>query len=63
MGGSQYVPNNQLIPWNQMNERLLPKHEGVLVVGGGLTAVQAAQYSLRQGKRVYLCSRRPLVER
>ena len=57
------VPNDQLIPWNQMNERLMPKHEVVLVVGGGLTAVQAAQYSLRQGKRVYLCSRRPLVER
>jgi len=57
------VPNDQLIPWNQMRERLMPKHEVVLVVGGGLTAVQAAQYSLRQGKRVYLCSRRPLVER
>ena len=57
------VPNDQLIPWNQMKERLMSKHEVVLVVGGGLTAVQAAQYSLRQGKRVYLCSRRPLVER
>ena len=31
--------------------------------GGGLTAVQTAQHCLRQGKRVYLSSRRPLVER
>ncbi|KAL7476517.1 hypothetical protein ACHAW6_002373 [Cyclotella cf. meneghiniana] len=41
-----------------MNE-LKPNHSDVLVVGGGLTAVQAAQY----GKRVCLTSRRQLVER
>ncbi|KAL7533690.1 hypothetical protein ACHAXR_008539 [Thalassiosira sp. AJA248-18] len=57
------VPKDQLIPWHRMKEKLQPHHEVVLVVGGGLTAVQAAQYCLRQGKKVYLCSRRPLVER
>ena len=57
------VPKEKLIPWNYMKENLKPKHEVVLVVGGGLTAVQAAQHCLREGKRVILCSRRPLVER
>lgn len=57
------VPKHQLISWYSMKECLQPKHESVLVVGGGLTAVQTAQYCLRQGKKVVLCSRRPLVER
>ncbi|KAL7544271.1 hypothetical protein ACHAWF_007651 [Thalassiosira exigua] len=57
------APKDRLIAWNLMREKLKPSHEVVLVVGGGLTAVQAAQYCLRHGKRVYLCSRRPLVER
>ncbi|CAE8607476.1 unnamed protein product, partial [Polarella glacialis] len=38
------------------------KHE-VLVIGGGLTAVQAAQLAARRGCKVTLCSRRPLVTR
>ena len=57
------APKDKLIPWNCMKENLKPQHEVVLVVGGGLSAVQTAQHCLRQGKRVYLCSRRPLVER
>jgi len=57
------VPKGQLISWNRMQENVQPHHADVLVVGGGLTAVQSAQYCLRQGKKVYICSRRPLVER
>eukprot|EP00804_Cyclotella_cryptica_P018221 CCRYP_005960-RA/>CCRYP_005960-RA protein AED:0.03 eAED:0.03 QI:75/1/1/1/1/1/3/59/463 len=57
------VPKAHLISWKCMIDELKPCHEIVLVVGGGLTAVQAAQYALRRGKRVYLSSRRQLVER
>ena len=57
------VPKNVLMSWDRMKESLQPHHESALVVGGGLTAVQSAQYCLRQGKKVVLCSRRPLVER
>ena len=57
------VPCDQLIPWNRMQEKLQPHHKKVLVVGGGLTAVQVAQHCLRQGKEVILSSKRPLVER
>ena len=57
------MPDDKLISWKQMRENVRPHHQHVLVVGGGLTAVQAAQHCLRQGKRVCLCSRRPLVER
>jgi len=53
------VPKGQLISWKRMQKDIQPHH----VVGGGLTAVQSAQYCLRQGKKVYICSRRPLVER
>ena len=45
------------------NEKLRDGHSTVLVVGGGLTAVQSAQYCLRKGESVILSSRRPLVER
>ena len=62
--GIANVPNDKLvIPWRLMNEKLESHHKSVLVVGGGLTAVQAAQHCLRRGMRVILCSRRPLVER
>ncbi len=57
------VPKPQMFAWQQMQKNLNHSHKRVLVVGGGLTAVQAAQYALRQGKDVTLCSRRPLVER
>lgn len=35
----------------------------VLVIGGGLSAVQAALLSVKHGRHTVLCSRRPLVER
>ena len=57
------IPEDRLIRWQDMQSKLAAGHETVLVVGGGLTAVQAAQYCLRKGKRVHLCSRRPIVER
>jgi lysine/ornithine N-monooxygenase len=59
----QNVPSRQMISWTDMKENLQPNHKKVLVVGGGLTAVQAAQYALREGKEVVLCSRRSLIER
>lgn len=52
-----------IFPWTRLRTDLSPAHSSVLVVGGGLTAVQVAQYALRRGRRVVLCSRRPLVER
>lgn len=41
----------------------LKKNERVLVIGGGLTAVQTAQLAHRRGCRVLLLSRRPLTTR
>mmetsp|Transcript_14707 Transcript_14707/g.21003 ORF Transcript_14707/g.21003 Transcript_14707/m.21003 type:complete len:357 (-) Transcript_14707:33-1103(-) len=35
----------------------------ILVLGGGLTAVQTAHKFVQKGNKVILCSRRPLVER
>lgn len=61
--GVRDVPADRLISWRQMTEKLRDGHSMVLVVGGGLTAVQAAQYCLRKGKSVILSSRRTLVER
>ncbi|KAK1736822.1 FAD-NAD(P)-binding protein [Skeletonema marinoi] len=58
-----HVPKERLIQWPRMKEHLKSHHKRVLVVGGGLTAVQVAQYCLRSGRKVVLCSRRPLVER
>lgn len=57
------APSTKMFSWQKMKKNLSHSHNRVLVVGGGLTAVQAAQYALRQGKDVTLCSRRPLVER
>eukprot|EP00747_Dinoflagellata_sp_TGD_P067805 gnl/TRDRNA2_/TRDRNA2_155449_c1_seq1.p1 gnl/TRDRNA2_/TRDRNA2_155449_c1~~gnl/TRDRNA2_/TRDRNA2_155449_c1_seq1.p1 ORF type:complete len:447 (+),score=75.96 gnl/TRDRNA2_/TRDRNA2_155449_c1_seq1:143-1342(+) len=39
------------------------KGRRILVVGGGLTAVQAAQLAVKRGCKVSLCSRRPLTTR
>lgn len=41
----------------------LKRGSRVLVVGGGLTAVQAAQLAVRKGCRVSICSRRRLATR
>ncbi|CAE7214885.1 unnamed protein product [Symbiodinium pilosum] len=38
-------------------------NKNVLVIGGGLTAVQAAQLAIKRGCRVTLCSRRELTTR
>lgn len=57
------VSDERIFHWKSMSSKLTPVHESVLVVGGGLTAVQVAQSALRKGKRVVLASRRPLVER
>ena len=61
--GIRDVPPERLVSWRDMNEKLRDDQTIVLVVGGGLTAVQAAQHCLRRGKSVILSSRRPLVER
>ena len=55
--------DERIFDWRSMGSKLTSNHESVLVVGGGLTAVQVAQSALRKGKRVVLASRRPLVER
>lgn len=63
------VEDRFLIPWMQLNtlpntSAGEPPLRNVLVIGGGLTAVQAAQSALSKGTQsVTLCSRRPLVER
>ena len=68
----QDIPSDKMLSWKQIQSLSSTNKNknnssndvrNVMVVGGGLTAVQAAQYALRQGKRVTLCSRRPLVER
>ena len=61
--GLMGVSSERMFHWKSMWSKLTPDHESVLVVGGGLTAVQVAQSALRMGKRVVLASRRPLVER
>jgi lysine/ornithine N-monooxygenase len=59
----QDISRDKMFSWNTMKYNLKASHNNVLVVGGGLTAVQTAQYALRQGKNVCLCSRRNLVNR
>jgi Pyridine nucleotide-disulphide oxidoreductase len=61
------APN--LVPWEELGKDTSPLKKSsckkVLVVGGGLTAVQAAQRVVKDRKDVHvtLCSRRQLVER
>ncbi|KAL7477323.1 hypothetical protein ACHAW6_003128 [Cyclotella cf. meneghiniana] len=57
------VPKARLISWKCITNELKPNHADVLVVRGGLTAVQAAQHVLCQGKHVCLSIRRQVVER
>jgi hypothetical protein len=56
----QSVP--RLLLWAQLDQ-VLPKSKRILVVGGGLTAVQVALEMVKLGKICILCSRRPLVEK
>mmetsp|Transcript_20580 Transcript_20580/g.59723 ORF Transcript_20580/g.59723 Transcript_20580/m.59723 type:complete len:484 (-) Transcript_20580:3150-4601(-) len=62
--GFRSVPRNigRLLFWTELDQ-VLPKSNRVLVVGGGLTAVQVALKLNKLGKSCVLCSRRPLVER
>jgi thioredoxin reductase len=60
--GVRNILADRLILWRHMDEKLRDGHSMVLVVGDGLTAVQAAQYCLRKGKSVKLFSLRTLVE-
>ena len=76
--GSAVIPSglkkarHVLVPWQQLGSTKLRSTNrtdhgdspSVLVVGGGLTAVQSAQKCIRRGQcQTLLCSRRPLVER
>eukprot|EP00555_Chaetoceros_dichaeta_P013404 CAMPEP_0198254286 /NCGR_PEP_ID=MMETSP1447-20131203/4607_1 /TAXON_ID=420782 /ORGANISM="Chaetoceros dichaeta, Strain CCMP1751" /LENGTH=476 /DNA_ID=CAMNT_0043940277 /DNA_START=14 /DNA_END=1444 /DNA_ORIENTATION=+ len=62
--GFQSIPRDsaRLLSWTQLN-RVLPDSNRILVVGGGLTAVQVALKLIKLGKTCILCSRRPLVEK
>lgn len=60
--GLQSAP--RLISWTTLDTAIDKSWSKVLVVGGGLTAVQAAQRLIAENVgHVTLCSRRPLVER
>jgi len=69
--GLECVPKQHILHWKQLQlsqkSKGIPTHwKRILVVGGGLTAVQVAQLALKQGGsscRVTLCSRRAIVEK
>jgi thioredoxin reductase len=54
--------SGRLLSWTRIDQ-VHPKSDRILVVGGGLTAVQVALKLCRLGKTCVLCSRRPLIER
>jgi hypothetical protein len=62
--GLKSVPqdNGRLLSWTQLDQ-VRSDSNRILVVGGGLTAVQVALKLCKLGKTCILCSRRPLVER
>ena len=51
-----------MLSWTELDQ-VHPKSNRILVVGGGLTAVQVALKLCKLGKTCILCSRRHLVER
>ena len=57
------APNERIVQWFEIRHNVRPDWKRILVIGGGLTSVQAAQHMLRANKTVVLCSRRPMVER
>lgn len=60
----KFLPAHCVLPWAAMDELAEQESsESILVVGGGLTAVQAALRCVSLGHEVTLCSRRPLVQR
>ena len=54
--------SRKLCFWNELDQ-VLPEQNIMLVVGGGLTAVQVVLKLLKLGKTCILCSRRPLIEK
>ena len=67
--GLQRAPKSRILHWSDLksNDSIPKDWNQILVVGGGLTAVQVAQLALGDssvsGRKVTLCSRRPLVEK
>ena len=74
--GLEDVPKTRIMHWKQLDvsqprTKGIPSHwKNILVVGGGLTAVQVAQLALKQtnggssaARKVVLCSRRAIVEK
>jgi len=64
----QSLPPSKLRHWQDLKDGTSEKQKNgsILVVGGGLTAIQTAQYALRKypkAKQVVLCSRRPITEK
>jgi len=63
--GLKSVPPDRgqlMLSWTELDQ-VHPKSNRILVVGGGLTAVQVALKLCKLGKTCILCSRRHLVER
>ena len=70
MVGSPIIPRGlkgcHTVPWTSpkaFTKSSIKKKEHVLVIGGGLTAVQAALRVVDAGNTCILCSRRPLQEK
>lgn len=69
--GIANVPDDRLLHWKDLEHFSNPGHgiphdwNDIVVVGGGLTAVQVSQLALRgkPGRKVTLCSRRPITEK
>lgn len=66
----QYTSTSKIYQWQELDKVISKLNcsnneeaKQVLVLGGGLTAVQSAHKLVRSGHRVLLCSRRNLVER
>ncbi|KAJ8604301.1 hypothetical protein CTAYLR_002533 [Chrysophaeum taylorii] len=49
--------------WRRLGLDCVSSRDAVLVIGGGLSAAQAALKAARKGAKVALCSRRPLATR
>ena len=67
--GLKLVPNSKVCHWQQLDvhKDKIQYCKNVLVVGGGLTAIQTAQFALANSKntttKVILCSRRHIQEK
>lgn len=65
--GLSNVPDDRMIPWKMINKSIKSRKnwKKVLVIGGGLSAVQASQklIAYNSGIHATVCSRRPLSSR